>query len=62
MLRSFFTESPMVLDESCMDINEEKALLDEDTDIFCLPEYQQDIHDYLREAELRCRPKVIEYS
>lgn len=49
----------MVLDVSCMDTNEDRTSADGDTDIFCLPEYQEDIHNYLREAELQCRPKVL---
>ena len=58
----------MVLDVSCMDTADvvstavpdiaDDTTLDRDTALYCLPEYQEDIHDYLRDAELRFRPKV----
>ena len=58
----------MVLDVSCMDTADvvstalpdiaDDITPDRDTALYCLPEYQEDIHDYLRDAELRFRPKV----
>lgn len=52
----------MVLDVSCMDtavdVPHDGETLNRDTTLYCLPEYQEDIHDYLRDAELRFRPKV----
>lgn len=59
------SESPMVLDVSLMETTEPPSAVvsprsdaDRDTILYCLPEYQDEIHDYLREAELRFRPKV----
>lgn len=47
-------ESPMVLDVT----HEEKQPLDPETVILHVPEYEEDIYSYLREAEAKNRPKV----
>nr|BAA14010.1 cyclin A [Patiria pectinifera] len=63
-LRTVFTldesASPMVLDTSLSEENTAQATI-EDIDnsdgVFGVPEYAEDIYEYLREAELRNRPK-----
>ena len=42
------TESPMVLDVT----HDEKRLLDPETVILHVPEYEEDIYSYLRQAEV----------
>lgn len=59
----------MVLDVSCMDtcdvtspsttVDKESTVDDREASLYDLKEYQEEIHDYLREAELRFRPKVF---
>ncbi|XP_067944105.1 G2/mitotic-specific cyclin-A-like [Watersipora subatra] len=53
--------SPMALDVSCMETSETPVidpLVDRDLALYCLHEYQEDIHDHLREAEMKLRPKL----
>ena len=53
--------SPMALDVSCMETSETPVidpLVDRDLALYCLHEYQEEIHDHLREAEMKLRPKV----
>uniref|UniRef100_A0A8D0BP04 Cyclin-A2 n=1 Tax=Salvator merianae TaxID=96440 RepID=A0A8D0BP04_SALMN len=47
--------SPMVVDKSLQSQNEE--LYDDKVDVMGVEEYAEDIHQYLREAEVRYRPK-----
>ena len=50
----------MAIDDSLLLADNPVAFSDADREeeLWCLPEYQEDIHDYLREAELRFLPKV----
>jgi len=62
-------DSPMALDISCMDTDDSvrpvvdaaTSSVDRETSLYCLPEYRDDIIEYLKEAETRCRPKVVQY-
>ena len=57
-------DSPLVMDISCMDTNEGPAaepIVDPELTLYCLQEYQEDIHNHLRESEKKLRPKVLSY-
>ncbi|XP_061484386.1 cyclin-A1 isoform X2 [Rhineura floridana] len=55
LLLSLSTGSPMLVDKSLQSQNEDLQSYKED--VMCVVEYAEDIHRYLREAEVRYRPK-----
>ncbi|KAF6034108.1 CCNA2 [Bugula neritina] len=66
LVEDITADSPMALDISCMDTDDSvrpvvdtaTSSVDRETSLYCLPEYRDDIIEYLKEAETRCRPKV----
>ncbi|KAK2169775.1 hypothetical protein LSH36_7g15015 [Paralvinella palmiformis] len=52
-------DSPMLLDETCISIDDEESRCKEGLrKVLTVPQYSSDIYAYLREAELRNRPKT----